>query len=80
MRLVTSVINVARILMILGCYRYIPGNISQYCGTTFTHTRSLVGHKKRYDLKPGGKPPKEFKCEDCRTQCYQKKDLSKHRL
>ena len=52
----------------------------QYCGTTFTHTRSFVGHKKRCDLKPGGKPPKEFKCEDCGAQYYQKKDLNKHRL
>ena len=34
----------------------------QYCGTTFTHTRSLIGHEKRCDLRPGGKPAKEFKC------------------
>ena len=39
----------------------------QYCGTTFTHTRSLVEHEKRCDLKPGGNPAKEFECEDCGT-------------
>ena len=47
----------------------------QYCGATFTHTRSLVEHEKGCDLKPGGKPAKEFKCEDCGAQYYQKKDL-----
>ena len=52
----------------------------QYCGTTFTHTRSLVEHEKRCDLKPGGKPTKEFKCKDCRAQYYQKEDLNQHRL
>ena len=52
----------------------------QYCGITFTHTRSLVGHEKRCDLKPGGKPSKEFECEDCGMQYYQKKDVNKHRL
>ena len=40
----------------------------QYCGTTFTHTRWLVGHEKRCNLEPGGKPAKEFKCKDCRAQ------------
>ena len=48
----------------------------QYCGTTFTHTRSLVEHEKRCDLKPGGKPAKEFECKDCRAQYYQKKDFN----
>ena len=52
----------------------------QYCGTTFTHTRSLVGPEKRCYLKTGGKPPKEFECEDCGVQYYEKKDLNKHRL